>query len=371
MSSNSAPAAPNYQPIADAQMASSAESSKIAQEQLDWAKQTYADNKNLTDQVVNTDVATQQQNNANAQADRARYQSVFQPEEDSLVKDANSYASPERRDLEMGKAGSDVAQNFQAARTNAAKDLEAFGVNPGATRFAALDVGARTQEAASKAAAMNTAGQQVDATGRALRENAINIGRGYPAQVAGETNSSLQAGAGAVNSTLATTASGSNTMGSPVNWTGQSNNSLNGAVSALNTGYQNNLSTFNANQNASSGIGSALGLGASLLLAASGGEVPDAGATPGGAVPVAASPSAGRALDDVPSNLTAGEFVMPKQAVDWHGQKAMYAMIDKATKGRAEAKARTGAVPQVRPAAIQRPNFQSRPGAALQIQRAA
>lgn len=369
MSHNDAPAPPNYQPIADASLAAAKVNQQTSADQLAWAKQTYADNKGLTDQVVNADVATQTQNNTNAAADRARYTSTFQPLEDQLASDASSYSSPERKDLEAGRAEASVAQQFQASRTNAARDLESFGINPSATRFAALDIGVRSQQAAATAAAGNQSNQLVDATGRALRSEAINVGRGYPGQIAGTYNTALSAGSGAVNGTLATTASGSNTMGSPVAWQGQSANNLAGATSALNTGYSNQMSQFNANQaqtnSTMGGIGGALGLGASLLMAADGGAVPEGiNGTPGGAVPIAASPTGGRTVDDVPAALTAGEFVMPKQAVEWHGQKAMYAMIQKANEGRAEAKAKTGAVPVVRHAATQRPS-------AIQMQRAA
>jgi hypothetical protein len=94
------------------------------------------------------------------------------------------------------------------------------------------------------------------------------------------------------------------------------------------------------------------------------------GETPGGAVPAAASPTAGRATDDVPAALTVGEFVVPKDVVAWQGEKKMHDMIIKSREERSELKAQSGAVPVVRPAATQRPVIASRPGA-LQIRRAA
>jgi len=366
MSSNSAPAAPDYTPIANASAAASAESAALAREQFAWAKQTYADNKGVTDKVVDRFLETQDSNDASAKADRARYESIYQPLEDSLAKDADDYANPDRKALEMGRAEASVGQNFQAARINAQRDLESFGVNPGATRFAALDIGARTQEAAAKVGAANQAGQQVDATGRALRSEAINVGRGYPGQIAGTYNTANGAGTGAVNSGLQTAASGASTMGTGVAWNGQANQALGTWAGALNTGFNNETTQFNANQKASSGVGTALGLMGAFL--ADGGAVGDE--TPGGAVPAGASPTRGAAVDDVPSALTVGEFVMPKDTVSWLGEKHMYGLIEKSRADRAEAKKVTGAVPKARPMASQRPAFQSRPGA-LPIQRAA
>jgi hypothetical protein len=86
------------------------------------------------------------------------------------------------------------------------------------------------------------------------------------------------------------------------------------------------------------------------MFAAEGGEVPDemAAEYEGEAIPQRASPSRGKAIDDVPARLSVGEFVMPKDTVDWLGQKHFYGLIEKAQKDRAEAKQRTGAVPEMK-----------------------
>lgn len=373
MSSQKAPPPPDYTPIAEASKAASAEATALAREQFEWAKKTYAENKGVTDQVVESFLSSQAVNDANAAADRKRYEDIYQPLEDSLAKEADAFADPERKALEMGRAQATVGQQFQAARINAQRDLEAFGINPGSTRFAALDIGARAQEAASKAAAGNQAGQMVDATGRALRSEAINVGRGYPGQIAGTYNTALQSGTGAVNTGLATTASGASTMGTAPQFMSQSNQALNTWGNTLNQGYQNQMAAYNANQKSSSGVGSLMGgvLGGVLGLAtrrgfADGGAV---GETTGGAVPAGASPTRGKAIDDVPSALTVGEFVVPKDTVEWLGQKHFYGMIEKSRTDRDEAKQRTGAIPNVRPASVQNPTFQSRPSA-IPMQRA-
>jgi hypothetical protein len=367
VSSNSAPAAPDYSGIVAASEKASDAQTKIEQEQLDWAKQQAATNQGTTDQVVNSFLKTQDQQNANAAQDRQQYETQFVPLEDSLVKDASTYASPAQKDMQMGRAEATVGQQFDAARTNAARDLESFGIDPSATRYGALDIGARTQRAAATAGAGNQAAQQVDATGRALRDDAINVGRGLPMQATQETSTGLQAGTGAVNSGDATTSTSAQTMGTPTQWGGLSNSALNIWGNTLNQGYNDQLAQFKANNSASTGVGSALGLAASFL--ADGGSPGEA--TPGGAVPISASPSGGSAVDDVPSALTVGEFVMPKDVTAWFGQKHMYDTIDKARQQKAEMQAKTGAIPKIRPAAAQRPTFASRPQGAIPLQRAA
>jgi hypothetical protein len=351
MSNNNAPAAPNYGPIIRAQKEMAAEDMALQRQQFQWAQQTYNENKATTDKVVDSFLQTQAANNANAAKDRARYESIFQPLEDSLAKDALDYASPERKAKEMSRAQASVAQNFEAGRQNAVRDLEAFGINPGATRFAALDTGIRIQQGAAEAAAANQAAERVDATARALRSEAINVGRGYPTQVAGAYNTGMGAGTGAINGNLATTASGANTMGTATQYGQLAANNLTGAANTMNQGYQNNLSAYQTQQQ-SSGVGAAVGLAAAGLkmFAAEGGEVPDemAAEYEGEAIPQRASPSRGKAIDDVPARLSVGEFVMPKDTVDWLGQKHFYGLIEKAQKDRAEAKQRTGAVPEMK-----------------------
>lgn len=435
------PPPPDFSPIANASAASSAQAFKLGEDQLAWAKEQYAQDRATTNQVVQADLEAQRQNQANAQADRARYQQTFQPLEDQLAKEAQDYASPERKQLEMGRAQATVSQQFDASRANAQRDLEAFGVNPASTRFAALDIGTRTQQAAAGAGAGNQASQMVDATGRALRSEAINVGRGYPGQIAGTYNTALAAGSGAVNSNLATTASGANTMGTAPQYMGIGQSALGVWGNTLNTGYQNQLAYTKGVNSMSSGLGALAGAAAgfgSKAFFASGGAVPelpgvgsgsdspqrqdykndkpysdqhfyvipaidpsgrrmapdkamkhffhtglhhgvytnpadahqaaqqpdyhmqlrrgyayggmayaDGGETPPGPVPTSASPSGGSAVDDVPANLTSGEFIIPKDVTQWKGEEFFQKMIEQSRKAKqgAVAKPTTGAVP--------------------------
>ena len=354
-SKDKAPKAPDYSAIAAASERSAELAFKLGQQQFDWAKEVYAKDSVLTERVIEDFLKSSELNYQNAIHDRARYEEIFQPLEEQLAADAASYSSPERKDLEMGRAQAQVAQQFEGARQAAQRELESFGINPSATRYAALDIGLRTQEAAAKAAAGNNAAQMVDATGRALRSEAINVGRGYPGQIAGTYDTALRSGSGAVNSNLATTASGANTMGTSPQYMALGNQAVGQWGNTVNAGYQNQLAAFNAQQNASSGIGSILGLaggmiGKSYFGLSKGGAIEPGYAEGGDVVPAQASPSGGAAIDDVDAKLTVGEFVIPEEAVRWHGEKQFYGLIEKAQVEREEAKQRTGAVAQAIPA---------------------
>jgi hypothetical protein len=83
----------------------------------------------------------------------------------------------------------------------------------------------------------------------------------------------------------------------------------------------------------------------------------------GGQVPHDASPSSGGAIDDVPARLTAGEFVVPKDVMQWKGEEWAQKEITKAR----EAKSQATAKPAIGPAPNEAPTFTSRPTSALPV----
>lgn len=336
---NKAPAPPDYSELAAVSKESAQLSYKLGQDQLAWAKEQYGKDQAITGKVVDQFLSDMATTSGNAAKDRARYEQIFQPLEQDLAKEAKDYATPERKDLEVGRAQAGVGQQFTQAREQAKSELESYGINPSSTRFAALDIGMRANEAAAKAAAGNQAALNVENTGRALRSEAINVGKGYPGSIAQSYASSIGQGNSAGGQQLATTASGAQTMGTAPQYMGIGNQAVNTWGNVLNTGYQNQLSAWQANQQASSGWGSALGLVGGIVAGlADGGTVPDTqggSAIPVGSpdhtgpVPVTASPSRGAALDDVPARLTAGEFVVPQDVVRWKGEEFMQKLIAK------------------------------------------
>ena len=341
-----APPPPDYSGIAAASERAAELSFQLGQEQLAWAREQYASDRELIDGVVDAAMRRLEINDADAAKDRARYEEIFQPLEDRMAQEAVDFASPERQQLEMERAQSTVAQQFEAQRRAALQNLESFGVDPSSTRFAALDAGSRVSQAAAQAGAGNQARAQTEAIGRALQSEAVNVGRGYPGQVAGTYATALQSGNQAANSQLAGTASGASTMGTGTQWMGMGNQSLNTWGNTLNMGYNNALNAANFNAQQSSGLGA---LGGALLGAAGnaggfaalfseGGAVPDV--TSGGNVPAQASPTRGAAIDDVDAKLTAGEFVIPKDAVSWFGERHFQQLIEKSRKERDTAPAK-------------------------------
>lgn len=292
-------------------------------QQLDWAKEQYAMDKETVDAVVDQLLSDQQFASETAQADRERYEQVFQPLEDQYIQFAQEYATPERMAAEVGRAQAGVAQQFDAARQAAQTELESFGINPADTRYAALDIGTRTQEAAASAAAGTEAARQTELTGQALLGSAVELGRGYPGQSTAALGAATQAGGTAGTTTSNATQAATGAMAMPAGYINAGTNALGTGANAVNQAYANEVSAYNSQLAASSGWGSALGsiLGAGMSL------IP--GFQEGGVVPQEASPSRGAIPDDVSLRAEAGEFVFPRDVVEWKGQEYMYKEIEK------------------------------------------
>src|SRR5262245_39784909 len=95
---------------------------------------------------------------------------------DSLMRDALSYASPQRIATDMGMAEAGVQQAAEKGRLSAIRDLESYGIDPSSGRYAALDQANRVQSAASAAGAGNQQRMADEAAGNAMRNQAISSG---------------------------------------------------------------------------------------------------------------------------------------------------------------------------------------------------
>lgn len=351
---NDTPEAPDYGPLAEASETSAKYSYELAKRQQDWAEKVYAENKGVSDLVVDKALGWLDTQTEWALADRKRYEEIFQPLEEQLAYEAENYASPERLEYEAGKAEADVAAQFEQARRTAQERLETYGVDPSQTRAGAMDLGTRVAEAAAQASAGNQARDRAQEIQRQLRSEAINVGRGISSEANAEAGSSTQQGQAAANTGLATTASGSQTMGTGQTWQGQGNSALAGWGNIINQGYANEMAEWEANQQSDSGWGSAIGTLAGAFLGGPGGAALGGGFTKamgwaeGGVIPdeegyldEEMSPSGGAVIDDIPAEITdtgqparlsAGEFVIPEDVVSWLGEKGIQQLIMKARK---------------------------------------
>jgi len=338
----SAPAAPNYQPLADASKQQAEYMRQIAQEQMQWAKDQYADNKPYADRVKAGMLDMLDFNTDTAKRDRARYEDLYQPVEDKQIETAMEWDSPERKSRQAGMAGARVGAAYDAADAEATRQLESFGIDPSAVRYGALNRGSKLARAAAQSGAMTKSDSDIDTQAVALRGDVINTGKGYPASIGGQFGTAAGAGTAGVNAGNSTTQTAAGSLGNPLGWSNGSTGALANWGNVLNAGYQAQLGQFNANQNSSQGWGQLLGTGVGLATAflEDGGDINEAvDLTSGGNyINPEASPSMGTAVDDVPAELPNGgkamlnvdEFIMPDYATRFYGTKYFQGLIDKA-----------------------------------------
>ncbi len=268
MGKKSTPKPPDLQPYADAMEQQGEWAFLTSQEQLKWAREQDVSNRALLQQVLGPQLEAQANQADWAVKDRQRYEGVYQPLEDNLIKDFQDYGSEERLGRNRGRAMADVTSAFDAQRRNALQRLESFGVDPSQTRNAALDATMRTQQGAAMAAAATNATRIDEDKARALRADAINIGRGMPSQVAQSYGQSVAAGNSAMGGANSTFGTSAGAIGSPGSFASLGQSGIQGASSITNQGFQNQMTQYNAQQQANasmmSGIGSAVGMAAML-----------------------------------------------------------------------------------------------------------
>ncbi len=351
---NDVPTPPDYSQFLGAFQEIANYSRQQGDEALAWAKEQVASNKNLLDQVNKGLVDTQTTFQQAAKDRLGQASDLIGTGIDNLKAQYEKYTDPARKAASMGAAGAEAAQATEAARRASMSELESYGINPGAVRYGGLDAAARLQSAATRVGAENIAGRQDDALADQTNQQIINEGNVLSGAANQNAATAGAGGTGAVGGANSTTATGGNVLGTGLQWTGQGTNSLTGAVNTQNQGYKNQLDANKAEQDSSSGWGSLLGLGASMLgkggAFASGGALAfleDGGEVPGGAVPLEASPSGGEITDDVAAEspggairLDGGEFVIPKDVVSWEGEKSLQNLIMKARKAKSEAQAK-------------------------------
>jgi hypothetical protein len=217
----------------------------------------------LTEKVANQQLATQEQANTWAKEDRNRTKTVFQPLQDQFIDTAKNYDSPEKQAAAAAAAQADVAKASATQGQVQQRSMASMGINPNSGRFTGQTRALATNTALASAGAGNAARTQVQDKALALRADAINMGNGLASSTAAAYGIGTNAGGAAVGANQAGNANfyqNNNTMTS--GYTGAMNGNSSGA-GILNNLYGNQVSAYNAQQQAngasSAGFGSAIG----------------------------------------------------------------------------------------------------------------
>lgn len=233
-------AAPDYGPMA-----------AISKDQLEFAKQQYADLKPLAEKIAAQQMAAQQQQMNQAQ-DYYNYQTqTFRPVEQGLVRDAQRFNTADYRNQLASQAAAASAQAFGNVQASNQRAMASMGVNPNSGRFAGINAQSNLGLAAQRAGAMTGARQQAEQMGWARRMDVTGLGRG----LAGASNAAYQGATGAGTS-------GMNTSMAPGN---QLQQGLTGAANTYGNMANGQASMANAAMNAQGQMyGALLGAGATV-----------------------------------------------------------------------------------------------------------
>ena len=354
-------------PAANLSRTASKRALKLANKHYKWAKKQTKKNNKIVKPYVRQMMDTMNDLQGDYEEDRDRYDTVFKPlqdeflsnvegyqgkadkfsaEVDKLKADAEAYGGEANKSFMMGRAVQNVNQMFEDAREKNLSTLESYGINPSATRYGALDYGIRAAQAAAQAGAGTQAGLDVDETSRAMFSDAltrelqargldkevldmkrgmIDLGEGVAGRGITEAGAGAEIGGAGVDAKLKASELSGKHRTSTNDFLNSTGSLINSWTNALNTGYSNALEQQKLEAESSSGIGSILGAVASIGRSFF--------AKDGGKVPLEMSPSRGAIPDDVPSMLSAEEFVFPDYATKFFGHDKLKKMITQARDG--------------------------------------
>lgn len=218
-------------PAADPNIGKAAlKSAEIGEQYLDWMKDQSA----ITNQW--------------AADDRARWEDVYRPMQDDFIQQAKTWDSPGRVRQQMNTAAADVRLATQQAEGTRRRQAMAMGISPASGAFQAGGRAAAQGTALAVAGARNTTRRSVQAEGQAMRANAINMGSGLavnPGTSMGLSNNAISSGAqGAMQ--------GYGQQGS-----------------LLNTQYNQQMQTYQANQQSGAAMFQGLGTIGGMLMMSS------------------------------------------------------------------------------------------------------
>lgn len=243
---------------------------QVGEDWLNFSKEQFAvgnvrqeEMDELTRQVIEQQLDTQDQTNQWAQEDRKRTKEVFQPLQDEFIKTAKEYDTPEKQAQAAAEAKTDV-QKAAATQTQVQqRNMASMGINPASGRFQGVTRADTTNTALASAGAQNAARTQVKDKALALKADAINMGNGLASSTASAYGLGLNAGNSAVANQGAANANFYQN-------TGVMNAGFGGAMQGyanqgniLNNLYGNQINAWSAQQQANAtsaaGLGSAVG----------------------------------------------------------------------------------------------------------------
>jgi hypothetical protein len=186
--------APDTGPMAAASEESARIMAGLGQQQLDFSKLQYAENKPLMDRIVNSQMAMQDEQLAQGRDYYSYMKDTYRPLEQEMVDKARSYNTEANREQMAQQAAADAGLAFQNTKAASARSMASMGVNPNSGRYAGAEAASNLGLSAMKANAMTGTRRQAEGLGDAKMMDAIGMGRGLPGASSGAYSAALGAG---------------------------------------------------------------------------------------------------------------------------------------------------------------------------------
>ena len=233
---------------------------QLGGQELDWAKQQWGQEYPYMQQIAQGQIDTQNQTEDFSRNQQQFYESQYQPMEANLNKQITDWASPQNIALQAGTASANVAEAINSQKSSAEEQLQGYGVNPAAGRFASLGSAMAVQGGAAEAgagtqAAMTTKTQGMQLEGQVL----LILVVGSPMQLLSLSGASTSAGAAGSSGVSNFLGTGSQMMSAPQGWYNAGANNMSVYTGAVNGYNQAQVGFAQANAAEMGGFGSAIG----------------------------------------------------------------------------------------------------------------
>lgn len=236
-----APDAPDMRGLINQAKESAGVWEEIAKGQIDWARGQDEYNRGVFENIMGMQLPAMEEMYNAARADRQRYETEFVPRQDQVIGEAFAYDTPERREQEAARRQADVRSAYESQRQNALQQLEGYGIDPSQTRFSAMDLGYRAQEAAQQAMVANQARYDVEDRGRQMKYDALNLGAGLPGQSLASAEAARAGGEGVTRGAGGLTSAATGAFGTAAPYAAAANRSLETAAGTTGQEYDQRL----------------------------------------------------------------------------------------------------------------------------------
>lgn len=191
------------------------EANRLGREQFDWYKAEYERTSPQREQeaaragrIADAQFEGMQYAMQQARDWDNRNKLVYQPMENAFIEEANAFDTEAKREELAGQAMADTQRAFDSAEGQQMRGMLASGVNPNSGAALALREQSKVQKALGLAGAGNRARAGARAEGRALKMDAIGLGKGVVGNQAtmlqaanANGNGALSAGGAGLNAT--------------------------------------------------------------------------------------------------------------------------------------------------------------------------